>query len=109
MKFTKIPSKYRVGGQEMEVRRVERCSDNSVGECCVAAGYIEIANKFNKDDVQSEWSKINTFYHELTHSILRTMGSEMNDDEKFVCCFSSFLTEAMANAYFAKDEGVKVE
>lgn len=99
--MNKIPSKYQVGGQEMEVRRVERSSDNAVGECCVAAGYIEIANKFNKDEIQSESSKVNTFYHELTHSILRTMGeTELNDNEKFVCTFSSFLTEAMKNAYF---------
>lgn len=105
MIYTKIPSSYQVGGQEIEVRIVERCDDNTIGSCCLADGYIEIADKHSKDGVQSQSSKENTFYHELTHSILRTMGeTELNDNEKFVCCFAGFLTEAMKNAYFKDDE-----
>lgn len=105
MKYTKIPSKYKVGGQDIEVRMVERCEDNTIGECALASGYIEIAEKHSKDGLQSASSKINTFYHELTHSILRTMGeTELNDNEKFVCCFSSFLTEAMTNAIFFEED-----
>lgn len=105
MKYVKIPSSYNVGGQHIEVRMVERCDDNSIGTCCLAGGYIEIAGQFSKDGVQSDNSKENTFYHELTHSILRTMGeTELNDNERFVCCFSSFLTEAMKDAYFKEDD-----
>lgn len=101
----KIPSKISVGGQEIEIRQVERCEENDIGRCALAAGRIEIADIFNKDEKQSETCKINTFYHELTHAILRTMGdNELNDNEKFVCTFSSFLTEAMTNAYFNEDE-----
>lgn len=89
----------------MEVRLVERCDDNTIGSCLLADGYIEIAEKHSKDGVQSQTSKENTFYHELTHSILRTMGkTELNDDESFVCCFSGFLTEAMKNAYFLEQD-----
>ena len=105
MKYFKIPKTYQVGGQTIEVRRVERCSDNTIGECCVASGYIEIADLHGKDFLQSQGSKENTFYHELVHSILRTMGeTEINDNEKFVCCFSSFLTEAMKEAYFIEED-----
>ena len=104
MNYVKIPKSYKVGGQLMEVRQVERCDDNCMGQCHVTAGWIEIADIVNKNDKQSEGSKHNTFYHELTHSILKTMGSELNDDEKFVCCFSSFLTEAMEKAYFEEEE-----
>ena len=101
----KIPKDYQVGGQRIEVRNVERCDDNCVGQCCLAGGYIEIADRFSKDGIQSEDSKTNTFYHELTHSILRTMGEiELNDNEKFVCSFSSLLTEAMKDAYFVDPE-----
>lgn len=101
----KIPKDYQVGGQRIEVRNVERCDDNCVGQCCLAGGYIEIADRFGKDGTQSEDSKVNTFYHELTHSILRTMGEiELNDNEKFVCSFSSLLTEAMKDAYFVDPE-----
>ena len=104
MTYEKIPKKYQVGGQRIDVRDVERCDDNTIGTCCLAGGFIEIANKFSKDETQSEDSRTNTFYHELIHSILRTMGeTELNDNEKFVCVFSSFLTEAMKDAYFRVD------
>lgn len=101
MKYTKIPKSYKVGGQQIDIRYTERCDNNCFGETCVAAGYIEIADKFNKDLKQSETSKTNTFYHELTHTILDTMGrKDLSGDEVFVCSFAGFLTEAMTKAYF---------
>ena len=104
MELNKIPTQFRVGGQTVKVNTVERCDDNCMGLCHLSAGWIQVAEKINKDDLQSEDSKINTFYHELVHAILKTMGeTELNDNEKFVCCFSSFLTEAMQNAYFKED------
>lgn len=105
MKYSKIPSGYKVGGTKMEVRQVDRCDENAFGSCFLGAGYIEIANLVNKNDLQSAESKINTFYHELIHSILDTMGySDMSKDEKFVNCFAGFLTEAMESAVFIEEE-----
>lgn len=105
MKYQKIPNDYKVGGQVMTINAVERCDENRLGQCCVATGTIEIANKINKDEWQSNGCRINTFYHELTHSILETMGeTELNNNEKFVCCFSSFLTEAMERAFFEVED-----
>lgn len=105
MNYVKIPSKFRVGGQEMIVRQVHHCDDNKLGNCIVASGEINIAEIFNNDKQQSQGSKENTFYHELTHAILDTMGRrDLSDDETFVCTFSGFLTEAMTNAYFKEEE-----
>lgn len=99
--YKKIPSRFKVGGQEIEVKRVERCEDNTLGNCTIDAGVIEIANVFNKDRQQSESSKVNTFYHELIHAVLDVMGErDLSGNEKFVCCFAGFLTDAMENAYF---------
>ena len=104
MKYEKIPSKITLGGQEVEIRNVERCDNNAVGGSHLYEGFLEIANNFNKVAVQSESSKVNTFYHELTHCILETMGEdELNGNEKFVCCFAGFLTEAMRNARFEEE------
>ena len=101
----KTPSKITLGGQEVEIRNVERCDGNAVGECHLLEGYIEIADIYNKDRKQSESSKVNTFYHELTHCILQTMGeNELNNNEKFVCCFAGFLTEAMCSSEYEKKE-----
>ena len=105
MKYTVIPSKFKVGGQEVEVRMVDRCDENTIGTCELASGFIEIAERHSKDSFQSATSKKNTFYHELVHSVLRTMGEQdLNDNEKFVCCFAGFLTEAMANAVFIEED-----
>lgn len=105
MEYKKIPGSYKVGGQNIEVRHVERCDDNDMGACYYAGGFVEISKYVHKDTLQSEDSKINTFYHEVTHSILRTMGEyELNSNEKFVCSFSSFLCEAMEKAVFIEEE-----
>lgn len=104
-KYKKIPSRYNVGGTTIEVKIVERCDNNCVGMSFTCSGKIEIAELYNKEDKQSETSKINTFYHEMVHTILDTMGEkELNDNEKFVSCLSSFLTESMANAVFIENE-----
>ena len=101
----KIPSKITIGGHDIEIRNVSRCDNNALGECHLIEGYIEIADTFYKEQKQSESSKLNTFYHELTHCILQTMGEqELSANEKFVCCFAGFLTEAMRNAEYEKKE-----
>ena len=42
---------------------------------------------------------------ESDHPFLQTMGeTELNNNEKFVCCFASFLTEAMSNSEYKKKE-----
>ncbi len=94
--MNKIPKKFHVGGQDMEVQHVELCEESCAGDCWLAQGVIQIANKVSRGVEQSDSSKLNTFYHELTHAILRTMGEyELNSNEKFVCTFSGFLTEAI--------------
>lgn len=96
----KIPSKLNIGGQLINVEIVDRCEGDVLGLCNTAQGKILIANTFD-GITQSETSKINTYWHEVVHCILDTMGEkELSENEKFVNCFGSFLTEAMTNAYF---------
>lgn len=103
--YVTIPSSYRVGGQELVVNHVDRCDGNVVGLCNLCEGRIEIAEFFNKDDRQSESSKRQTFWHEMTHSILDTMGEfNLSHNEKFVSCFSGFLADAMEKAVFIEEQ-----
>lgn len=100
-KYVQIPPIIKVGGVQIDVKQVERCADNNLGNCCIAEGRIEIADSWAKDRQQCHDSKRQTFYHEVTHCILDTMGEdELSKNEKFVNAFSSFLNEAMANARF---------
>ena len=92
----RIPKKFRVGGVDYEVRLVEHCGNCDDFGFWRPQGIIEIANQAGGYEV-SESKKRQTFLHELTHSILFTMGkSELNDDESFVNIFSSFLNEAIS-------------
>lgn len=94
-----IPKSLHVGGQELEVRLVERCKNNELGTCCVAQGFIEIAERYNREAIVVPSVQFNTFLHELTHAILDTMGeNELSANEKFVNTFSSFLAEAIRSS-----------
>lgn len=109
MEYREIPEQISVGGVLYEIKQVERCDDNVLGNCCAAEGRIEIADKWDKDRQQCQDSKRQTFYHEVTHAILDTMGEhELSKNEKFVNTFSSFLNEALRNArylYFGGKNG----
>lgn len=95
-----IPVSYHVGGQDIEVKIVEKTEDNKLGCVCVGDGIMKIAKMFNGLE-QSETSKLNTFNHELVHTILDTMGrQDLSEDETFVCTFSGFLTESIRSFKF---------
>ena len=89
----------------MEVSHVESI-EGKLGNCCLGAGFIKIAESFNGEK-QSETSKLNTFYHELIHIILDTMGREdLSRDEVFVNSFASFLLESLRSFKYKEDETV---
>lgn len=93
---TKLPKQYTVGGQQMNIREVERIDDERLGQCCLGEGTVDIAKTF-RGMIQSETSKRNTLYHEIVHTILDTMGEhDLSANEKFVCSFSGFLTEVIS-------------
>lgn len=51
------------------------------------------------DTVVSHNQRVQTFWHEVVHGILDSMGeTELSQNEKFVCTFSSFLNEVMQSA-----------
>ena len=91
----KIPSKIRIGGQDIDVCVVDRIEDEKLGRICVAEGKMLIADNFSTSK-QSDTSKVNTFVHEVVHGILDTMGeTELSQNEKFVLIFSSFMVDVI--------------
>lgn len=91
----KIPSKIRIGGQDIEVCAVDRIEDDKLGQICVAEGKLLIADNFSTRK-QSDSSKDNTFVHEVVHGILDTMGeTELSQNEKFVLVFSSLMVDVI--------------
>lgn len=91
----KIPSKIRIGGQDIEVCIVDRIEGGKLGQMCVAEGKLLIADNFSTRK-QSDTSKVNTFVHEVVHGVLDTMGeTELSGNEKFVSTFSSFIVDVI--------------
>lgn len=103
----KLPTGLNCGGVHIDVHEKEK-NNTALGESCIAETKIDIYNKFmdnNEEYTQSFESKKNTFYHELTHCILSTMGEDdLNSNEKFVNTFGSLLTEAMQSLEFGGKE-----
>lgn len=99
-----LPSKVKVGGQILDVISVY--DENVIPNSEEATGYVNLSAGIMKLDGNCSSSvQRNTFYHELVHAILDTMGEyNLSRNEKFVCCFSSFLNEAMENAIFIEEK-----
>lgn len=90
-----IPSKIRIGGQDINVLIKEHLADSKLGKICLASGELEIAENFYEYK-QSESSKVNTFIHEVVHGVLDTMGeNKLSSDEKFVTTFASLLVDVV--------------
>lgn len=99
----KIPNKLKIGGQDLNVVFTNTINGDKMGECCLWSGRIQISEIY-KGEQQTDSSKFNTFYHELTHAILDTMGEyELSTNERFVCSFSGFLSEAIRSFQFNKE------
>ena len=99
----KIPKKIRIGGQVLEIAQPKTIDDGKLGKCCIGNGYIKIAETFDGLE-QSESSKMNTYWHEVVHAILDTMGREdLSRDETFVSCFAGFMTECI----YSMEEDIK--
>lgn len=99
-----IPTTFCCGGIPVEVRHEEKLDNSDAGHAHWCGGFIEIAKKMSYNIPQSEGSKINSFFHELVHTILNNMGEfELNANEKFVCSFAGFLTEAMTTADYPEE------
>ena len=99
--LNKIPKEITVGGQIIKIEFFDKLYNNYyLGESSSSAGFIHIANEVNGLS-QSDSSKLNTFYHEVIHCILNTLGEEeLNSNERFVCAFAACLTEALTSAKY---------
>ena len=99
-----IPTELMVGGQHIDVSMVHRLSSDLLGVCLLASGYIKIAKTTTDGEQQSVTSMENTFFHELVHLILDTMGeTKLSSNERFVCTFASFLYGAIKSFKYGNE------
>lgn len=98
----KIPKKIKVGKKWYAVNQVKHMHKlGVVGGTWYKDAVIEVATHSNIRNVRFKREEMyDTFWHELTHAILKDMGSELEADEKFVTEFSERLTNAIISARF---------
>lgn len=98
----KIPKKVKVGNKWYAVNRVKHMNvKGMMGGTWYKDAVIEIATHSNVRGVRfKQEDNYNTFWHELTHAILKDMGSKLEGDEEFVEAFADRLTDAIISARF---------
>lgn len=98
----KIPTSIKVGRKKYQVNQVKQLHQRgAMGGTWYKEAVIEVATHSNVRGTRFKREEIyDTFWHELTHAILKDMGSKLEADEKFVCAFSERLTNAIISARF---------
>ena len=98
----KLPKKIRVGKRLYTVNQMKQLDTKGImGEVDYELRRIDVAThsslsgrRFKREDV------MDTFWHELTHAILKDMNHPYEANEKFVANFSSRLNKAIQSARF---------
>ena len=98
----KIPKRITVGRKKYHVGVSKYSAQKgTMGTISYTAQVITLGShsrvtgqRYKKEDV------IDTFWHEVTHAILKDMGSRLEADEKFVTAFAHRLTHLITKAEF---------
>lgn len=93
-----LPKAVKVGDGWYRVDRPEAIP-GCRGTCEYGTKTISVASR-SAGYAYTSLEQFNTFWHELTHAILKDMGSPLESDEKFVSAFSDRLTTAITSAKF---------
>ena len=93
-----IPSSVKVGDKKYKIERVEVIAGLR-GDVTYETKTIRIAARSAGYAYTSD-EQFNTFWHELTHTILRDMNSHLENNERFVKAFADRLTNAITSAKF---------
>lgn len=95
-----IPTKFRLGDKTYEVALVRHTKPKgTMGTIYYDLCRVEIATNSGRTDRSFKHEEIaDTFWHEVTHAILRDMKHRQWNDEKFVTAFANRLTQVITTA-----------
>lgn len=98
----KIPKSIKVGKNKYSVHKIKYMhKSGTMGATSYDGKAIVVATHSNVRGTRFKREEIcDTFWHELTHAILKDMGSKLESDEHFVNAFSQRLTKAILSARF---------
>lgn len=98
----KIPKYLKVGKRWYKVDVLDKMdTPGLMGSTNYKTAYIEIARRSAATNKRYKQEDVcDTFWHEITHAILKDMGSKLEANEEFVYSFSSRLNKAILSARF---------
>ena len=98
----KIPKTITVGDTEYSVQQIKQMRrKGTMGNVDYNKSTITVATHSNLRGVRFKSEEVSdTFWHELTHAILKDMRSDLEANEKFVTAFSERLNKAILSARF---------
>ena len=99
-----IPKSFELGGSLYSViisdKRPEGVNSNTCAHVTYSKNLIEIFSNHVGYEATEDYKTL-SFYHEITHSILRAMGrDDLNDSEEFIETFSNFLHQIMKTSKY---------
>jgi hypothetical protein len=98
----RIPKRLKVGQRWYKVDVIDKMwREGMMGNTNYNTARISVAQRSTITNQRYKQEDVyDTFWHELTHAILKDMGSKLESNEKFVCDFSSRLNQAILSARF---------
>jgi hypothetical protein len=87
-----LPKKLKIGKKIYEVYTVHKPKARYHGNCYYDLATIEINTATSPAEIRD------TFWHEVTHAILKDMEHPLHKNEAFVTGFSNRLTKAIDSA-----------
>jgi len=95
-----IPKSFKLGKSAYTVELVRHTQPRgTMGTVYYDLRRIEIATNSGRTDRSFKSEEIaDTFWHEVTHAILRDMKHKLWSDEKFVTAFANRLTQVVTTA-----------
>lgn len=93
-----IPKSFELGGIEWKVKHGSHNSEGNFGHTDIMKSEVIVKSKYNGKEFCKQQQE-QTFYHELSHTILITMNEhELNENEKFVDVLGQFIYQFMKSA-----------
>lgn len=97
-----IPKRVRVGKTTYTVLAPDKMERQLVrGNVHYSTGVIKVALRDNMTGKPlSDRARTHTFWHEITHAVLKDMGHRLESNEGFVDKFAKRLTDVVKSARF---------
>ena len=96
-----IPSSVKVGRTRYIIKQVKFAPKaDTMGGINYDTRLIYVGRYSRSGRRYTRKEMYDTFWHELTHAILKDMGNRLEADERFVTAFANRLTDAITTARF---------